>query len=92
MKTVGLELYCQECGKELRFDDIDSDEAQEAGKCPSCGHKMFRSRFLTCECGTTVYLDGALENKCPTCGRLYNLFGQQLESRRRWYENFNDDY
>lgn len=82
--TVGLELYCSECCKEQRFDDIDSDEAQEAGRCPKCGRKMCRNRFITCECGTTVYLDfdSPLTNECPTCGRLYDGSGEELTPPR----------
>lgn len=91
MRTIGLELYCSECCKEQRFDDIDSDEAQEAGRCPKCGRKMYRSRFITCECGTTVYLDNPLTNECLTCGKLYNGFGQELAPREEWGDDCIDD-
>ena len=76
MKTIGIEVFCQECSFEKRFDYADSDEAQIA-RCPACGAKLWRSRFITCDCGTTVYLD-ANTNECEGCGALYNGFGQSL--------------
>lgn len=45
----------------------------------------------TCSCGTEVSLvneyRGACE--CPTCGRWYNLFGQQLIDPEGWEEDYD---
>lgn len=91
MKPIGVELYCQNCGHEARYDDADTDEAQTR-ECPKCGNWMHRDRFIVCDCGTTVYLDDSLTNECPTCGQLYNGFGQELAPRDEWDENWEDDY
>lgn len=78
MKLVGLELYCAECGTELRFDDEASDEANEADNCPRCGNRMHRNCFITCDCGTTVYLDNSLTNECPPAASCITPLGRSL--------------
>lgn len=90
-KTIGAEVYCIECGFERRFNDANTDEAQ-VEVCPQCGEWLLRSRFITCDCGTTVYLDDPLTNECPECEKLYNGFGQELSPPDEWDENWDDDY
>ena len=36
-----------------------------------------------CECGSEIYLNYDAE-ECPHCGRLHNLFGQELLPRHMW--------
>ena len=77
MKEVGNELYCRECGFEARTEHSEYE-------CPECGSTdVFNSRFITCDCGTTVYLDG-FTNECPECGKMYNGFGQELAPVDEW--------
>lgn len=79
-RTVENELYCRECGYEIRTEHSEYE-------CPKCGSRdVFNSRFLTCDCGETVYLNG-FTNECPECGRLYNNFGQALAPREQWDED-----
>ena len=42
-----------------------------------------------CPCGDTVELDG-FTNTCDTCGRDYNMSGQELAPRRFWGEECNE--
>lgn len=92
MKTIGVELYCPKCQNELRVENADAEELFIT-ECPNCGSHLFRSQFVVCDCGTTVYLDDPLTNECPTCGKLYNGFGQELAPREEWGdENWDDDY
>lgn len=92
MKTIGVESYCRNCHREWRFDDADTTESQQMTECPHCGDTLSRSRFITCDCGTTVYLDDPLTNECPSCGQLYNGFGQALAPPNEWEENWDDNY
>ena len=40
-----------------------------------------------CECGKEIYLNYDAE-ECPHCGRLHNLFGQELRPRKYWEEDY----
>lgn len=81
-KKIGNEFYCRRC----EFTSI-TDEREY--KCPSCGstddEDICNSSFIICSCGTTVYLD-SFTNECPTCGKLYNIFGQELAPVDEWDE------
>ena len=44
-----------------------------------------------CECGKEITLNYDAE-ECPYCGRLHNLFGQELLPRHMWGDDFDDDY
>ena len=75
-----LEVYCQDCCNEW----IEDEENERCYTCPHCGSTdVFRNRFITCSCGTTVYCD-QFTNECDGCGALYNAFGQRLASPDQW--------
>jgi hypothetical protein len=40
-----------------------------------------------CECGKEIALNYDAE-ECPYCGRLHNLFGQELLPRHMWEEDY----
>ena len=45
-----------------------------------------------CECGKEISLNYDAE-ECPYCGRLHNLFGQELLPRHMWEEPYyEEDY
>ena len=92
-KVICVELYCQDCGHEERLDHSEYE-------CLKCGSTdVYNSRFITCDCGATVYLSGHTCD-CSECGKLYNGFGQELAPPDEWdeedrYATFspqNDDY
>lgn len=99
MKQIGYEMYCRDCQHEWR-EDRDNENCYE---CPQCqSHDVYKNRFITCSCGTTVYLDNSLTNDCEGCGKLYNGSGQELAPPEEWDEedrydcfgpqNYNEDY
>ena len=79
-----LEMFCHDCGHEWREDE----ENQNCYECPEChSESVYRSRYTTCHCGTTVYCD-EFTNECDGCGQLYNAFGQELRPMSEWEENY----
>jgi hypothetical protein len=42
-----------------------------------------------CECGKEITLNYDAED-CPCCGRLHNLFGQELLPRHMWEEDYDE--
>lgn len=79
MKKVSNELYCRKCGHDFWTEHSE-------GECPECGsNDVYNSRFLICDCGETIYLNG-MTNECLECGRLYNKFGQELAPVEEWEE------
>ena len=81
MREVCVELYCRGC------DEITTlDYGEDSDQCPRCGsYNVARTRFVECDCGDIVYLDG-FTNECYKCGALYNGFGQQLAPPEEWDE------
>lgn len=78
-KKIGNELYCRDCEYETRTE-------ARLDECPKCGSpSVFNSSFITCDCGTTVYLS-RFTNECEMCGKLYNGFGQELAPVNEWDE------
>ncbi len=76
------EFYCRECNHEL----VSEHRMYE---CPECGGKdVFNSSFITCGCGERIYLSSHT-NECYRCGKLYNIFGEELAPVEEWDE---DDY
>ncbi len=76
-KEIGNELYCRSCGHEVRTEHNEYE-------CPKCGSEdVCNNSFITCDCGTTVYLD-RFTNQCAECGKLYNKFGQELAPPEEW--------
>lgn len=74
-KTIGNELYCRSCEYEVRTEHREFE-------CPKCGSgDVCNNSFITCDCGTTVYLD-RFTNQCDGCGKLYNNFGRSCSARR----------
>ena len=43
-----------------------------------------------CECGKEIALNYDAE-ECPHCGRLHNLFGQELRPRKYWNRDWDCD-
>lgn len=75
-----LEMYCNNCNHEWREDE----ENANCYECPQChSTSIYRSRYITCSCGATVYCDG-FTNECDGCGALYNGFGQLLAPPSQW--------
>ena len=75
--TIGNELYCRSCEHEIRTEHREYE-------CPKCGSgDVCNNSFITCDCGTTVYLD-RFTNQCDGCGKLYNNFGQELAPPEEW--------
>lgn len=71
--VIGYELYCGSCQSTWRAKE---DETYKLGRvCPFCYKEdVVCSPFVTCSCGTTVYLDTD-ENECETCGTVYSDLG-----------------
>ena len=44
-----------------------------------------------CECGKSITLDYDAE-ECPYCGRLHNLWEQELLPRELWEEDYEEEY
>ena len=47
-----LEMYCDNCQHEWR-EDYENENCYECPKCHS--DRVYRSRYVTCQCGATVY-------------------------------------
>lgn len=63
-KIVGTEFYCRNCGYTKRGRN-------DLYTCPQCGSDdVYNSNYITCKCGTTVYLDSRM-NRCEGCGKIY---------------------
>lgn len=80
MKQVGVELWCEDCSNTIRYEDeYDAPNYGHDYKCPKCGSgkNMFRSPFVVCHCGTTVYLTHG-DTECEECGQAYNAFGDEI--------------
>lgn len=76
-KVIGNEMYCRSCEYEVRTE-------HRVYECPKCGSEdVHNSNFITCDCGTTVYLD-RFTNQCDGCEKLYNSFGQELAPPDEW--------
>ena len=76
-KIVGHELYCRSCGHEERIEHYEFE-------CPKCkSEDIYISKFITCDCGSTVYL-GRFTCECENCGKLYNSLGQELAPPDEW--------
>ena len=90
MEKVGVEVYCNECEHEDRYEDECEAEWKKYGtthRCSKCGSEnVYRSHFVVCHCGTTVYLSG--DTQCDGCGQWYNAFGQELKDPEFWEENY----
>lgn len=88
MKVVGVELWCEDCNHTVRYDDeCDAPNYGYDCKCPKCGsEKMFRSPFVVCHCGTTVYLTHG-DTECDGCGQWINAFGDFLKPPEQWEED-----
>lgn len=101
-KIIGVEVFCNACGGETRYEDEQAAEFENYGvthRCAYCGNtdintlSLYRSPFRICGCGTTVYLDknsilpdGTVE--CEGCGQIYNAFGDRLKDRSEWEEDY----
>lgn len=73
MKPI-VEVYCSECGHEWRQVNL----GPEKYICPNCGSSSTHPNpFITCNCGTTVYLDEDL-NECENCGKKYDKKGNAI--------------
>lgn len=81
-KEIGIESWCPECGHGERIP-----KNYLGYLCPKCGAHVHNSYYITCECGTTVYLDSNT-NECEGCGQLWNGFGQSLKPRNEWEEDY----
>lgn len=92
-RVIGVEVWCDKCQQETRYNDADQAEYEQPGVTHHCAHcdneDVFRSRFITCHCGTTVYLDG--DTQCEGCGQWFNGFGQELKDPSEWGEDDDDD-
>lgn len=78
------EMFCNECNHEWE----EAEENERRYVCPKCGsHSVYRSHYLICDCGATVWLD-SFTNECEGCGKLYNGFGQKLRNPSEWEENY----
>ena len=102
-KNCGLSFECDENGN-IDFKCPEAKENYEYAmshpeEYPYCFNKLIKSTRTymnpahgKCSCGTEVYLEnqyrGACE--CPTCGRWYNLFGQQLIDPEGWEDDEYD--
>lgn len=80
----GNELFCQKCNHTWDVDNLNYKQV-----CPSCGliseglssMGIIRNNpFITCKCGTRVYLD-CKENECTGCQAKYNQDGEYLLSK-----------
>lgn len=83
---VKYEMWCPNCNKEY----IEESENERCYECPQCGGRVYRDRFLICECGKIVYLQ-EFTNECE-CGKLYNSFGQELAAPDEWDEEERYEY
>lgn len=104
-RNCGLSFECDENGN-IDFGNNEAARKNyeyamaHSEEYPYCFNKLVKStrRYMnpahgTCNCcGTEVYLEnqycGACE--CPTCGRWYNLFGQQLIDPEGWEDDEYD--
>ena len=56
-------------------------------RCSKCGSEnVYRSPFVVCHCGATVYLNG--DTQCDRCSQWYNAFGQELKDPEFWEEDY----
>lgn len=89
-RVIGIEVYCHDCEQETRYDDEMEAENINYGithHCAHCGSRnIHRSPFITCDCGTTVYLEG--DTQCEGCGAIFNGFGQKLKDPSEWEEDY----
>ena len=70
-------VYCPRCGYEEERDEA-------VYECPKCGNDyVHNTPFQECDCGTVLPLTG-FTNVCPTCGTMYNGFGQKLAPVSEW--------
>lgn len=77
MKKIGIEIYCNDCNETTRYED-EYDAPNAGYMCPCCGSReVFRSPFIECDCGATVYL-GHGDTECDECGQAYNAFGDKI--------------
>ena len=90
MKNIGVEVYCDKCKHEDRYEDELEAEWKNYGithRCSKCGSEdVWRSFFTTCHCGATVYLHG--DTQCDNCGQWYNAFGEELMDPQFWNEDY----
>lgn len=90
MKNIGVEVYCYKCKHEDRYEDELEAERKNYGithRCSKCGSEgVWRSFFITCHCGATVYLHG--DTQCDNCGQWYNAFGEELMDPQFWNEDY----
>ena len=78
MKRVMNEFYCRSC-------EHTENSERRIFKCPKCGSSdVFNCSFVTCDCGTIVYLSNPLTNFCSGCDRMYNGCGQELAPISEW--------
>ena len=80
----GSELYCYTCDHTWDVDNLNLMQI-----CPECGNTPTSdddtscfgyNPFITCKCGTRVYLDYN-ENKCLECCTKYNQDGEKIKQR-----------
>ena len=70
-KMTGNEFYFRSCENWIRTEN-------RVDKCPKCsGKDVVNNSFITCDCGTTVYIEHNA-NKCENCGKQYDNFGEKL--------------
>lgn len=75
-KRVRVDFYCHSCKGATVFDCRKYE-------CPQCkSEDVTNTEFLECDCKKLVYLHSHT-NFCK-CGRLYNLFGQELLPPENW--------
>lgn len=90
MKKIGVEVYCNKCEHEDKYKDEYEVERKNYGithRCSKCGSEnVYRSPFVVCHCGTTVYLRG--DTQCYECGQWYNAFGDELRDPQFWGEDY----
>lgn len=77
MNKIGYELYCNKCGYDWRLENVNPQNRI----CPNCHEQdeVYINKFITCECGTTVYLDST-ENICEGCEERYDEFGRKINN------------
>ena len=73
MPDVRNEAWCSNCDCTIRTGYV------QWSFCQNCGSSDVRnSRYITCSCGTTVYLEGE-HNECGSCCKDYDYMGSLIE-------------
>ena len=85
MRGAGFAFPCDERGvlePMLPMAQSSYEECQLGGYHPpyiqTFVHRHHEPAEGLCECGRTVYLEDPMDNECESCGRNYNMAGQEV--------------